>query len=91
MLRITTCTNSKATCLIVEGKLAGACVIELEKAWRATATAKLSESLQVDLSGVTFVDSHGKELLACMHEQGIVFVASGLLAKSLVDEIGGTP
>ena len=87
VLRITTCTNSGATRLVVEGKLAGACVGELEKCWRETASTKSSGSILVDLSSVTFVDAAGKQLLAGMHEQGIRFVASGLLAKCLIEEI----
>ena len=87
MLRITTNTNSEVTRLIVEGKLAGACVGELEKCWRATASAKSSASILVDLSSVTYVDACGKQLLAYMHEQGIRLVASGLLATCLIEEI----
>ena len=86
VLRITTNTNSEATHLIVEGKLAGACVGELEKCWRATASAK-SGSILVDLSSVTFVDAFGKQLLAYMHEQGIRLVASGLFPTCLIEEI----
>ena len=87
MLRITICNNSEATRLIVEGKLAGACVGELEKCWRETATAKSPESILVDLSSVTFVDAAGKQLLADMQKQGSKFTAAGLLAKCLLEEI----
>ena len=87
MLRITTCIDSEATRLIVEGKLAGACVGELEKCWRASASAKSPESTVVDLSSVTFVDAAGKQLLAGMHERGTRFTAAGLLAKCLIEEI----
>ena len=87
MLRISTCINSEAARLIVEGKLAGACVGELEKCWRATASAESSESILVDLSGVTFVDVWGEKLLAQMREQGVGLVASGLLARCLIEEI----
>ena len=72
---------------MVEGKLAGACVNELEKCWRATALTQSPRSLIVDLSSVSFVDANGKQLLACMHEQGIRLVATGLLAKCLIEEI----
>ena len=86
VLRITTCTNSEATRLIVEGKLAGACVGELEKCWRETASTKSPVSILVDLSSVTFVDAAGKQLLAGMHQQGTRFTA-GLLAKCLIEEM----
>jgi anti-anti-sigma regulatory factor len=87
VLRISTRINSKVARLIVEGKLAGACVGELEKCWRATASGNSPESILVDLSGVTFVDAWGEKLLAQMHEQGVRLLASGLLARCLIEEI----
>src|SRR6266550_1821562 len=87
VLRITPCINLEATRLIVEGKLAGACVGELEKCWRETASTKSPGSILVDLSSVTFVDAAGKQLLAGMHRQGTRFTAAGLLAKCLIEEI----
>ena len=87
MLRVTTRINSGTTCLVVEGRLAGACVGELERCWRATASKESSSSILVDLSSVTSVDMIGKELLRDMHEQGIRFTAAGLLAKCLLEEL----
>lgn len=87
MLRITPCIDSEATRLVVEGKLAGPCVGELEKCWRETASTKSPGSILVDLSSVTFVDAAGKHLLAGMHQQGTRFTAAGLLAKCLIEEI----
>jgi anti-anti-sigma regulatory factor len=87
VLRITTRINSRAVRLIVEGRLAGACIGELERCWRATTATESTESILVDLSSVTFIDASGKQLLTRMHEQGIRLVASGLLAKSLIEEI----
>ncbi len=87
MLRITTCDNTRETRVIVEGKLSRACVGELEKCWRETASTKAPESILVDLSGVTFVDAAGKQLLAEMHERGTRFATAGLLAKCLMAEI----
>ena len=90
MLRITIRSDSGMTRLIVEGKLAGACVGELEKSWQAAASDDSSRSLLVDLSGVTFVDAVGKQLLERMHEQGIGFMAAGIMTKCLVEEIEGS-
>ena len=87
MLRITACDSSGATRLLVEGKLAGACVGELEKCWRENASTKSPESILVDLSSVTFVDASGKKLLAGMRERGARFTAVGLFAKCLIEEI----
>ena len=87
VLRVTTRIISGTTRLVVEGKLAGACVGELERCWQATASNESPASILVDLSSVTFVDAAGKQLLTHMHEQGIRFAASGLLAKCLIQEI----
>ena len=87
MLRITTCDNSGETRLIVEGRLAGASVGELEKCWIETGSSKSPESIVVDLGGVTFVDAAGKQLLAEMHERGTKFAANGLLANCLIEEM----
>jgi ABC-type transporter Mla MlaB component len=87
VLRVTTRINSGKTCLVVEGRLAGACVGELERCWRSTASKESAESIFVDLSSVTSVDMAGKQLLRDMHEQGIRFTAAGLLAKCLIEEL----
>ena len=87
MLRITTCNDFGTTRLVVEGKLAGACVGELEKCWQAARTLESQGSILVDLTSVTFVDATGKQLLARMHEKGIGFIAAGLMAKSVIAEI----
>ena len=63
------------------------CIAELEKCWRAIVSGETPVSILVDLSGLTFIDAAGKQLLAHMHEQGISFVASGLFAKFLIKEI----
>ena len=87
VLRITTRVNSGTVRLIVEGRLAGACIGELERCWRATASTESTECILVDLSSVTSIDASGKQLLTHMHEQGIRLVASGLLARCLIEEI----
>src|SRR6185295_1298147 len=83
VLRITTRINSGRTSLVIEGRLAGACVGELERCWLATKSQESPETISVDLSSVTFIDTPGKLLLAEMHKQGIRLVASGLLARCL--------
>jgi hypothetical protein len=88
VLRVTIRIESGTTRFVVEGKLTGACVGELERCWQTIASREAAESILVDLSSVTFVDATGKQLLAQMHGQGIRFTAAGLLGKSLIEEIG---
>lgn len=86
MLRITTRHTALETTFVVEGKLAGRCVDELEKCWRAAADESQT-SILIDLSGVTFIDTCGKQLLALIYKTGATFVTAGLIAKSVVEEI----
>lgn len=87
MLRITVNNNVEETRLVVEGKLSGECVNELEKCWQ-TEAPNAHKSLMVDLTGVSFIDACGKELLTRMYESGIKLQANGLLPKCLIEEIG---
>lgn len=85
MLKITTRIEPGAAILILEGKLAGPWVKELEQSWRAA--PRPMSPLWVNLSEVTFIDQEGKELLARMHRNGVALLAAGCLNRSIVEEI----
>ena len=87
MLRITTNNGSDVTHFIVEGKLAGPCVCELEKCWQSMISQDSSSGVVVDLTSVTFVDESGKALLSRMSEEGTRFVATLLMPKAIIKEI----
>jgi anti-anti-sigma regulatory factor len=87
MLRITVRDEAENKRLVVEGKLAGACVCELEKSWQATSSDESTAQVVVDLSSVTFVDASGKKLLARMCKSGIRLVARGIMPRCLIEEI----
>ena len=87
VLKVTVSNNSGIKHFVVEGKLAGACVAELENCWHSEDLKEFAAKVCVDLTNVTFVDAAAKDLLKRMHESGIKFVARGLLPKSLVEEI----
>jgi outer membrane protein TolC/ABC-type transporter Mla MlaB component len=84
MLRITTTETDERVMLKLEGKLSGPWAAELEQCWRTASPAK---RLVLDLSGVTFVDPAGKKVLCAIATAGGQLVGSGLVPKSLVDEI----
>lgn len=86
MLRITVHSCSKTLRLIVEGRLEGAHVVELENCWQTT-TSTAASQLLVDLTGVTFINCGGKQLLARMHEQGARLVATGIMTKQVIEEV----
>jgi anti-anti-sigma regulatory factor len=83
------CHNESATMrLVLEGKLAGACVDELDKCWQQTLSN--GAPLLVDLTSVSYVDERGKQLLKRMHEHGAKLFSHRLLSKCLIAEIGNT-
>ena len=86
MLKITIHPEAAATRLILEGRLAGPWVEELDRCWRGVAKTESSHAV-VDLSGVTFVDQAGKALLTRMWQQGAKLHAVGCLTNCIVEEV----
>ena len=87
MLRITTQDNPRVLTLRVEGRLIGPWAAELEKCWRDILADQSKPKLRVDLSGVTFIDAAGKEVIAAMHQQGAQLIANDCQTRALVEEI----
>ena len=87
MLRITTTDIGEKVTLRLEGKLSGPWVEEFERCWRMSADIYKKKGLVVDLSGVTFADPAGKKLLCSISSQGAQLIGSGLVPKSLIEEI----
>ena len=85
MIRITTQHESSATRLVLEGKLSGPCVDELDKCWQESSSREAA--LLVDLTNISFVDEHGKQLLARMHKKGTKLFSTSLMTRCLIDEI----
>jgi hypothetical protein len=85
MLKITTRIDRSSAVFELEGKLAGPWVAELEECWRKAAVA--DRPVRVMLCAVTFVDHHGKRLLAEMHRQGAELVAEGCMNQMIVEKI----
>lgn len=72
--------------LILEGRLAGPWVEELNSYWRQMAASQQSRAV-IDLTGVTFVDAEGKALLTRIWQQGAELRATGCLTRCIVEEI----
>jgi ABC-type transporter Mla MlaB component len=87
MLKITVRNGTKPTTLMLEGKLRGPWVTELEKEWSRLASEQGRCNLIADLSDVTFIDADGRSLLARMLEQGTKVQAFDLLSRFVIDEI----
>ncbi|HTV56473.1 MAG TPA: hypothetical protein VMI06_16370 [Terriglobia bacterium] len=87
MLKITIDKTDKVTRFNLEGKLSGPWVKELDRVWVASAKTSESKPVAVDISGVTFIDSDGQQLLARMYGQGVKLEASGCMNRSIVARI----
>jgi ABC-type transporter Mla MlaB component len=77
---------SESTSLILEGRLAGPWVEELNSYWRQMAVNQQCRTV-INLTGVTFVDAAGRALLTRMWQQGAQFHAIGCLTRCIVEEI----
>ena len=87
MLRIMESGDERLVVFRLAGRLAGEWAPVLERCWRQAVIAKLSQSVRVDLSEVTYVDDTGKRLLAIMARAGVELVAADVLMQALVDQI----
>jgi outer membrane protein len=87
VLKITIDKEAGKTTLVLEGKLAGPWVGELEQCWHAETTGETQPAIRVHLQAVSFIDAAGKGLLAQMHRQGAELVATGCMTRAIVAEI----
>ncbi len=73
--------------LKIEGRVTGPTVSELGRAWQDLAATLGSRKLSVDLRGLTFIDTAGRNLLAEIHSKtNAEFVADTPMTKYFADE-----
>jgi anti-anti-sigma regulatory factor len=87
MLRISVHDTPECVTFQLEGSLAGPWVRELEDCWHRTLGGKPTRAVRIDLSGVTFVDTAGKEFLAGKHGAAVVMVATNCWMKGVIAAI----
>jgi anti-anti-sigma regulatory factor len=87
MLRIYIHDQVPVTSFVLEGKLVGPWVKELEKYWESALVTNRSRTMLVDLADVSFIDSEGRALLARMRQKGTRLLSSGVLIDAIVAEI----
>jgi outer membrane protein len=87
MLKVTKETVGPEIRLRVEGKLAGPWLEEFRDCWLANSGMAKNQPLVVDLTGLTFIDAQGKQLLGWIHQAGGKLVGTGLMAKSIIEEL----
>jgi len=73
--------------LVVEGTLSGEWVDELEKCWLDAKANPSDEQIRVDLSGVSYIDDKGRQLLKRMFGEGAELRATGVMTRGIIEEI----
>ena len=87
MLRIYIHDDVPVTSFVLEGKLIGPWVKELEKYWESVVATNTSRTMLVDLADVSFIDAEGRTLLARMRQKGVRLLSAGVLINAIVAEI----
>ena len=87
MLRIYVHDEMPVASLVVEGKLVGPWVEELDKCWESVVASHPRRSMLVDLAHVTFIDSEGRALLTRMRRKGVKLLSPSVLINSIVADI----
>ena len=87
MLRVTKRDQGDSVNFKLEGKLAGCWVDVMEQAWKRALADAPDRPVLIDLSGITYADAHGTELLGRMYRAGASLHATSLLAKGIVEDI----
>ena len=88
MLRITIHEKESEMELVLEGRVVGPWVEELDRVWVETAPRLGSRKLSIDLRNVTYADSGGKRVLRSIFSQsGAELVANSLGIQDLAGDV----
>jgi ABC-type transporter Mla MlaB component len=88
MLRIHIEDESEGVRLRLEGKLVPPWVNELVQVWMDLATRLPRQTpISVDLAAVSFVDTHGKALLASMLKAGCALHGPGPYISAVIEDL----
>jgi ABC-type transporter Mla MlaB component len=87
MLKITVHEGAKGQTIQLEGKIVGPWVEELSRAWHTLTPSHGSRKLHLDLRGVTFVDTKGRQLLQDIHQKtNASFLADSPLTQYFAED-----
>ena len=89
MLKITITETPMERRWILQGRLIGPWVQELQTVWRKTDRADKQRRCVFDLNDVTFVDKAGEKLLRALAKEGVQFEASGIYVRDVVKQLKG--
>jgi ABC-type transporter Mla MlaB component len=86
MLKIDTIESASEIRLVLQGRLAGPWVDELECQWRRVRATAAERPIRVDLSGVTGIDRAARYLLQLMRVRNISLVDACLPVRASLDD-----
>ena len=89
MLKITITETETEIRWILEGKLVGPWVGELQKVWRSTQRSEKLRRCVFDLNDVLFVDRAGEKVLRALAKQHVKFEASGIYVRGVLSQLQG--
>ena len=72
---------------MLEGRLVGPWVRELENCWLRSLAVEPRRSIVVNLAHVSFVDSEGIDLLTRMCRRGVALASTGIMMNAIVEQI----
>ena len=87
MMKATIERSVEGTLVVVEGRVAGPWVRELEQAWAELQTSEGSRVITIELKDVIFIDEAGKGLLRRMAESGASIRGGGCATTAIISSI----
>jgi anti-anti-sigma regulatory factor len=73
--------------LLVEGTLCDGWVDALETSWLEAQSRRNGKPVCIDLSGVTYIDDKGRDLLARIIRGGAELRTAGIMTRTVVEEL----
>lgn len=88
MLKVTELKSAEGTQLILEGKLLGPWVDELQSCWSGCATRQGGAPVRVSLKDVSYLDARGRDLLKRMEREGAKLVEASDFIRHVLSNGG---
>ena len=89
MLKITVQDSAEGAVLVLEGRLVGPWVAELERVCSEQNALKSAQRLAIDLCELTGMDNAGELLLRELYERGAALRCSDVMNRYLVERMTG--
>ncbi len=87
LIRISQVAEGSEWRFVVEGTLSDGCVEVLETSWLGAQSHLNGKSVCFDLSGVTYIDDRGRDLLTRMILGGTDLRTAGIMSRTVVEEL----